>query len=200
MIAGAFIAASLQVVAQDGQAVADKDSSPFPRIAYDERAWKPLQSTQGGFVISFPGKPGFQAQTVQGLANPVVNNIHGLDIGVAFFAATYTEMPVPIAEGDKELINGALDAGRDNAVKGARGQIISEKSINLNGHHMGRDLVYSIDGGALVRTKSYLANNRLYQLMVISEDYRKSTAEDQKFYQGIINRFFDSFKLTQKTQ
>jgi hypothetical protein len=198
MMAAMLVAASMQVVAQDNRSGADEPPSSFPRIAYDERAWKAIQPTEGGFVVAFPGKPGFRTQTVGALIGDIVNHVYGLDIGVAFFAATYADMPVPIPTDDAERVNAAFDAGRDRMVEGARGRIISEQPIKLEGY-AGRDLLYVRGDGGLVHNRSFIVGNRLYQLNVISDDYRKSSAEDKKFFKEIINRFFDSFKLTQKT-
>lgn len=171
-------------------------SSPFPRIAYDERAWKAFESTAGGFTIAFPGKPGFETQTVQSALGPLVNHIHGLDIGVSFFAASFTDIPFPVALGDKELINRALDAGRDRALAGAGGKLINESPLTLDGYP-GRYMLYS-DSDGLTHSQSYLVGNCLYQLLVASDHYLDSPAEDQKFFKDLVNRFFTSFKLLRK--
>ena len=171
-------------------------SSPFPRIAYDERAWKPFESSDGGFTISFPGKPGFQTQPVQTALAPLVNHIHGLDIGVAFFAVAYADVPVSVSLTDRELINRALDAGRDRALAGTGDKLISEAPLTLDGY-TGRYVLSSHEGG-LTHSQSYVVGNRLYQLDVVSDDYRNSPAEDQKFFADLVKRFFNSFKLTRK--
>jgi hypothetical protein len=172
-------------------------SSPFPRIAYDERSWKPFESSDGGFVIAFPGKPGFQTHTGQSAAGPLAYQTHGLDIGVAFFIVSYTDIPVSLPLNEKELINRALDAGRDRALAGAGGKLITESPLTLDGYP-GRYLFYS-DANSLTHSHNYLVGKRLYQLLVISDDYRTGPAEDQKFFKDIVNRFFTSFKLTRKT-
>ena len=196
LVVGMMIAGlALPGFAQAGKA--EQQPPAFPRIAYDERAWKEFESTDGGFAIAFPGKPGFKTHTVQALAGPLVNHIYGLDIGVAFFAATYTDMPLPVPAGDKELINLALDAGRDRALSGTASQLISEEPISLDGY-IGRGSFYSSPDGSLTHNRNYIVGNRLYQLVVVSDDFRKSPAEDRKFFKGLINRFFASFKLTRK--
>ena len=193
-----LLAACVQAIAQAGQKSApEPPASPFPRIAYDARDWKPFESTEGGFVIAFPGKPGFQTRTVQAAAGPLVNQIYGLDIGVSVFVVSFTDMPFPVPSGNKELVNRALDAGRDRALAGARGKLISEVPLTLDGYP-GRNLLYS-DGDGLTHSRSYIVGNRLYQLLVVSDDYRNSSTEDQKFFKDLVNRFFTSFKLTRKT-
>ncbi|HEY9405298.1 MAG TPA: hypothetical protein VIQ24_21780 [Pyrinomonadaceae bacterium] len=190
MIAGS----ALPGFAQDGK---DEQPPVFPRIAYDERAWKEFESTDGGFVVAFPGKPGFKIHAVQTVAGQLMNHAHGLDIGVAFFAATYTDMPLPARAGDKELINRALDSGRDSVLSGTGGKLISEEPITFDGY-IGRNILYSSPNGSLTHNRDYVVGNRLYQLIVISDDYRKSPAEDRKFFKGLTDRFFASFKLTRK--
>ncbi|MCA1564192.1 MAG: hypothetical protein LC803_00770 [Acidobacteria bacterium] len=196
IVVGIMIAGlALTGFAQAGKA--EQEPPVFPRIAYDERAWKEFESTDGGFIVAFPGKPGFKVHTVQTRAGALANHTHGLDIGVAFFAASYADTPLPVPAGDKELINRALDAARDNALSGTGGQLISEEPINLDGY-IGRSFFYSSPNGSLTHNRSYVVGNRLYQLLIISDDYRKAPAEDRKFFKGLTDRFFASFKLTRK--
>lgn len=181
----------------DEQAALAQSPSPFPRIAYDERAWKPFESIDGGFTIAFPGKPTSHSQTVEANVGPLVNRIHGLDIGVAVFAVTFTDIPLPAPSNDRELINHALDAGRDRALARTGGKLISESPLTLDGY-IGRYVLYS-EPDSLTHTQSYFVGKRLYQIIVVSEDYRNSPAADQKFFKDLVNRFFTSFKLTRKT-
>jgi hypothetical protein len=194
-----LLAASVQGLAQ--QADKTEPGQPsllFPRIAYDERAWKPFVSTDGGFTIAFPGKPGLHTQTIPSEPSPLVNHMHGLDIGVSVFAASFTDLPPGVHLSNKKLINQALDAGRDSEVAGAGGKLISETPLMLDGY-TGRYILYS-DADGLTHSQSYIVGNRLYQLHVVSDDYRNSPAADQKFFKDLVNRFFTSFKLTRKAK
>lgn len=196
LVAGMLIAGSAHTgFAQAGKA--EPETPVFPRIAYDERAWKEFESTEGGFAVAFPGKPGLKVLTVEALAGPITNHVHGLDIGVAVFAVTYADMPFTVPTGDKEAINRAFDAGNARALSGAGGRIISEEPISLEGY-TGRAVFYHDRDGALTHNRSYIVGNRLYQLTVVSDDYRQSPAEDRRFFKGLIDRFFASFKLTRK--
>lgn len=181
----------------DEQAALAQSPPAFPRIAYDERAWKPFESTDGGFTVAFPGKPGFHTQTVEANAGPLANQFHGLDIGVAVFAVTFADIPLPAPSSDRELIDHALDAGRDRALARTGGKLISESPLTLDGY-IGRYILSSAPG-SLTHTQSYFVGKRLYQIIVVTDDYRNSPAEDQKFFKDLINRFFTSFKLTRKT-
>jgi hypothetical protein len=194
-----LIAASVQGLAQtgkDAQGAQEQAASPFPRIAYDERAWKPFESTEGGFTIAFPGKPGFQIQTVEAAIGNLFNKTYGLDIGVCFFAVSFADYPAPVPLHDKELINRSLDAGRDRALAGTGSKLISEAPLTLDGY-IGR-YVLSADGEGMTHNQSYVVGNRFYQVSVRTDDYRNSPAADQKFFKDLVNRFFTSFKLTRK--
>jgi hypothetical protein len=195
LLAGVIFALlALPAFAQAGKA---EQAPALPRVAYDVRAWKEFESAEGGFTVALPGKPGLTVHTVEALAGPLANHVHGLDIGVAVFAVTYTDMPFPVPAGDKEAINRAFDAGKARALAGAGGQLISEESISLEGY-MGRAVFYRDRDGALTHNRSYIVGNRLYQVMVVSDDYRQSPAEDRRFFKDLIDRFFASFKLTRK--
>jgi hypothetical protein len=195
LLVGVMLAGfALPAYAQAGKA---EQSHVLPRVAYDGRAWKEFESAEGGFAVAFPGKPGLTTHTVEALAGPLANYIHGLDIGVAVFAVTYTDMPFTVRPGDKESINRAFDAGNARALSGAGGQLISQEAISLEGY-MGRAVSYRDRDGALTHNRSYIVGNRLYQVMIVSDDYRQSPAEDRRFFKGLIDRFFASFKLTRK--
>lgn len=192
-----LLTVSVQGLAQQGESAQAQPDSPFPRIAYDERAWKPFESTEGGFIIAFPGKPGFTTQIAKAAKGELVNQVHGLDIGVSFFAISFSDIPSPVPSSDKKSVNRALDSGRDRAVAGAGGKLISEKPLTLDGY-TGRYMLYSGRDG-LSHSQCYFVGKRLYQLIVVTEDYRNSPAADQKFFEDIVNRFFTSFKLTRKS-
>ncbi len=195
LLAGVIFAVlALPAFAQAGKV---EQAPALPRVAYDERAWKEFESAEGGFAVAFPGKPGLIIHTVEALSGPLANHVHGLEIGVAVFAVTYTDMPFPVPAGDKAAINRAFDAGNARALSGAGGRLISEEPISLEGY-TGRAVFYSDRDGALTHNRSYIVGNRLYQLMVLSDDYRQSPAEDRRFFKGLIDRFFASFKLTRK--
>lgn len=195
-----LLAASVQGLAQKRQSAPPTQPQPsesLPRIAYDERAWKPFESTEGRFSVAFPGKPGLKTEVVETSIGKLVNRIHGLEIGVALFAVSYTDFPPPLPTSDKEFINRLFEAGQAQVLAGTGDKLISETPLTLDGHP-GRYYLSSSDT-SLQHSQSYLVGNRLYQLNVISDDYRNSPAEDQKFFQDLVKRFFTSFKLTTKS-
>jgi hypothetical protein len=74
-----------------------------------------------------------------------------------------------------------LDRARDDAVKAADATLVSEKKIKL-GDVPGRDLVLQLpDNKGFVRSRLYLAKNRLFQVVVTGDRQQVTGPEADKY-------------------
>jgi len=108
--------------------------------------------------------------------------------GEAAYLVTYSDFP-------SELIlrtdpNQLFDSGRDEALKRAKGTLVSERSVNLNGFP-GRDLKIEAPQGLVIYNRIYLVNQRMYQIIVVSPEAKA------KFLTKSIEGYLSSFKLLQ---
>lgn len=148
--------------------------------------WKQFSSDQGKFSVYLPGEPKEQSQTVSTPVGPLTLHMYLVEqgVGTAYVAAyaDYDEKLVQLTS--KETL---LDGARDGQVKSVRGKLVSEKRIFLSGHP-GRELKIQVTDKLYLRSRLYLVENRLYQVLVVT-------------HKGAIdgpdaNRVLGSFKLT----
>lgn len=144
-------------------------------------------STEGNFSINFPGTPKVESEPVK--------TVVGTVIMYSFSYAPSTDKAFLIAYGDyamkapnrpesyKLLKN--VQSGQMDSFKMSKA---SQEKKNLYKKHAG--FFYKADDKkTYVASQSYLVENRLYQIMILSEKPIKI---------GEINSFIKSFKLLEK--
>lgn len=127
-------------------------------------AWIDLASEQGGFKLLLPSKPTEQVMPIPSATGSLDVHIYvslGQE-GIAYIAS-YTDLPS--APGDQSQIIKALDDVRNGQLKNAKGKLLSETSISLDGHP-GRELKIETAVGPTV-VRIYLVNRRLYQILAV---------------------------------
>jgi hypothetical protein len=142
-------------------------------------------SPEGKYQIAFPGAPKHTVQTTKtelGELKVFISTFVGKDGTV--FLLSYTDMPAKAvrAENHATLFEGVKE------IKGSKGEIVSEKSLEFGAEKLpGRELIVD-KGKQRIRFRAILRENRLYQLAVIG------TAE------GVAAKgadaFFDSLEIT----
>lgn len=144
--------------------------------------WKLFSPAGGNFKVLLPSEPvrqdsktnkqevGFESVTYRIVT--AMSNIAGMAVG-------YADQPRDAnVETDPAKI---LDKIRDKSVLDLRGSLMSEKPIKL-GNYSGRELRISVAAGFTVRERIYLANNRLYSLMVIAGASGIESREAETFF------------------
>ncbi|MBI4658120.1 MAG: hypothetical protein HY735_04585 [Verrucomicrobia bacterium] len=146
--------------------------------------WKPFSPPGGNFSVTMPPNPivetpktstGFEAKTYRIVS--AMSNLAGL-------AVSYSDQP-PTASFQKDAKK-VLDSVKKQAVSDLRGELISEKAISHKGYP-GIEFQASVKGGFTVRQRIFLANRRLYSLMVIAGSRGLESPEAKTF--------FDSFQI-----
>jgi hypothetical protein len=156
-------------------------NAAVPVIPADVVHLQEFTSAEGRFKVLMPGAP-------QQRPSPQGGTIYGWEGEGCFFAVAVEDLPIPPDE-PPGVIEKRLDGSRDTSVKKVNGKILSERRIQLQGKHPGREVVASLpDTGRVLRSRFYLVGSRAYLLTVIGEDrdIRSPTA----------NRFFESLTLT----
>lgn len=146
--------------------------------------WKLFSSSVGKFSILMPGTPIERRQPQSGEVQSMSYSVERE--GEAAYLVTYSDFP-------SELIlrtdpNQLFDGGRDEALKRAKGTLISERSVNLNGFP-GRDLKIEAPQGLIIHNRIYLVNQRMYQIIVVSPGTKA------RFLTKSIEGYLSSFKL-----
>jgi len=163
-----------------GLAAGCGERDPKNALAY----WKPFSPPDGNFSVTMPPNPikdepktstGFESKTYRIVS--AMSNLAGL-------AVSYSDQP-PNAAVLKDP-NKILDAVQKQALSDLRGELISEKPIKHK-NYPGREFLASVKGGFTVRQRIFLANKRMYSLMVIAGSKGLESPEAKTF--------FDSFQI-----
>ena len=152
--------------------------------------WREFSSEQGAFPVVFPGKPEEKKETV----NTAVGDI-GLTIFIAVLGETmvcfvsYSDYPAEILRvSDTRQL---LANSRDGIMRAQNARLLREHQIALGGNP-GLEFIaeITVDGHeALLKARSYLVGNRLYQAHAIALDGQEALPD--------IDRFLKSFRLRQ---
>lgn len=132
---------------------------------------EPFVSEAGNYRVSIPGKPQVSTQS-QGTANvPLTMNVAAFDSPEQVsYTVTYTEFPAQLIQ------NARLDAMLDKSVQSmlqAGGWTARDsKTIQLDGKHPGRDVVFDVSSPQLQEkvlghARIYIIGNRLYQILAL---------------------------------
>ncbi len=149
--------------------------------------WKEFRSAEGSFSVMMPGTPEEQAQTIDTLAGAVDAYLFVLADEDAAYLVSYSDYPnIVVQQSNSDDI---LDGVRDGEAANVRGLLLSEQIISLD-DYPGRELkIDTLDGKVTIRSRIYLVNNRLYQVVVvIPKDHPTSDKN--------IDKFLESFTLT----
>lgn len=155
--------------------------------------WISITSKDDGYKIAFPSQPEKEKQNVPSEVGELTMNMLIYDASekedenlVYLFNSTVYPDSLFI-NGGESLAKGILDGATKGAAKNVKGNILSEKTITINGHD-GRECKIDFqDGAAIIVMHAYLVKNKMYVLEVIT--YTKNA--DNKS----MKKFFDSFEL-----
>jgi hypothetical protein len=157
-------------------------------LAADTADFKPFTPKDGGFTITFPGKPEQSTSTT-------TTELGGVELHQFLvkrpkekesFVLIYCDLPAEwIKDADAEKL---LDRSRDGGVESIHGKLAKENKIKLEGNP-GRELAVDAFGGTRL-WRLYLLKGRLYQLLVTAESGRPSASSAKTF--------FDSFNLAKE--
>lgn len=147
--------------------------------------WKEFESAQGGFAVLMPGTPTEQRQTAKTASGSIDAHMFVVDHGDVAYMVAYSDYPnTMIQERTPKLI---LDGARDGAVANAKGRLLNESSVSMNGHP-GREVhVEPVGGKVTITARIFLVGRRLYQVMVLMPKEKASSKD--------VNKFLDSFRI-----
>lgn len=150
--------------------------------------WRELAVSDGGFSILMRGAPVYTPQQFDTPAGRISAHMYHSDRPDAYFAIGYVDYPLAlvVSSGPETILAGPQQAW----MKRIEGKVTSTQPLKLAGKHPG--VQFTVEGrykdrDALLEGRLYLVDQRLYQLIAISHKGELS--------QGVVNRYFDSFKL-----
>ncbi|MCI0700756.1 MAG: hypothetical protein L0241_06720 [Planctomycetia bacterium] len=156
--------------------------------AEDKPEWKAFKPKGGRCSIEAPGK--LVTQPVQEFKQGDVKiKLHMFilesDDGKTAYGLGYADFPV---NPDADLADKVLRGAQDGAMKGVKGKLVTSRDLKL-GKYPGREFTLTLPDKNQYRSRIYLVEGRLYQVIVVgSKDFVASLEA---------RTFLYSFELTE---
>ncbi|MCV3212194.1 hypothetical protein OGM63_01405 [Plectonema radiosum NIES-515] len=151
--------------------------------------WKLFTAPDGRFTILMPGMPKRVTQTQKTFMGEINLEVflgqppkQEVAYVVAFndFPHSYGQMT-----SSQEILNNA----QEMALKTTQSNLIGARDIRSSNGHPGKEIKYINSGGKITLNRMYLAEGRLYQVMVIT------TKKQQKYLAKSIRGYLNSFNV-----
>jgi hypothetical protein len=147
-----------------------------------------FKSEAGKFTVMAPAVLLEETQTLETQAGKIDLHVFSTQSDDIGYFVSYCDYPQEIVQrGNPETM---LDGSRDGALSNAKGTLVSETKITLEGHP-GRELLMEAKDesgrSATIKGRLFMVKNRLYQVMVVAPKARESG--------DVMDRFIKSFKL-----
>lgn len=158
-------------------------------------SWYTVDSKEGKFKITFPGKPEQSQKPANTPAGPIKVNLFTYnadrsDDGNKLYLLMYSDYPEAVISStkSKSVVDTFFKNAIDGAINNIHGKIISIESSPIN-KYPGRFVKASFaEGKAMMDVHFYLVKNRFYMLEVGYQKKELNAASEK--------RFFSSFQLT----
>ncbi|MEH2316216.1 hypothetical protein [Nostoc sp.] len=154
--------------------------------------WKLFTAPDGRFTILMPGSPNRNTQsqkTYMGKINLEIFVAQPPKQQVAYLVA-YNDFPYSYGQmADPQAV---LNNARDMALKTTKSHLISQRNIRSSNNHPGKEIEYINSGGKITKSRMYVAEGRLYQVMAIT------TKKQQKTLAKTITGYLNSFHVVLK--
>jgi hypothetical protein len=152
--------------------------------------WVPFRSPEGGFVLTMPGEPREQIRPLQTVNGRI--DLHSFATqptgGTRAYLVSYENQSTVAASKPAQLmLAGCVNAFKKLAESG--GELLTCRSCSLQGFP-GREVAMINAKGTFMIDRMFVANRRLYQVMVVAPGERASDDDERKF--------LDSFRIVQK--
>lgn len=154
--------------------------------------WKLFTAPDGRFSILMPGNPNRNTEYQKTYMGEITLEIFAIQPPkqqVAYLVA-YNDFPYSYGQiTDPQVV---LNNARDMALKTTKSNLISQRNIRSSNNHPGKEIEYINSGGKITKSRMYVAEGRLYQVMVIT------TKKQQKTLAKTITGYLNSFHVVLK--
>jgi hypothetical protein len=149
--------------------------------------WKLFTAPDGRFTVLMPGMPKRESQTQKTYMGEIDLEIFSAQPPkqeVAYLVI-YNEFPHSYGQmtNPQEILNNV----QEMALKTTKSNLISQRNIRSSNGHPGKEFAYINVGGKITRSRIYIAEGRLYQVMAITS--RKQQQNLARTITGYLNSF-----------
>jgi len=168
-------------------------SSKKPIVAQPvQPQWKPFTSPDGRFTVLMPGMPKKESQTQKTYMGEIDLQIFAAQPPKQEVAYLVVYNDFPHSYGQMTNPQEILNNVQEMALKTTQSNLISHRNIRSSNGHPGKEFAYINVGGKITRTRIYLAEGRLYQVMAIT------SKKQQKNLAKTITGYLNSFQIVLK--
>lgn len=141
-------------------------------------AWREFSSVEGNFAVMMPGTPAYEKKDTATAVGPIDMHMFTLNIKRdAAYIVMYSDYPEIVTKAPPDRI---LDGGRDGAVANAKGKLIGEQNLTLDGFP-GREIAIEVPGKGLMKVRAFLVRQRLFQVMAAGTKERIDHEDTAKY-------------------
>lgn len=148
-------------------------------------AMEDFSSEVGQFTISTPAPFEETQQSVETPVGPINIYTFTAEKDESAYVVAFSDYPPQLVEqSEPELL---LNSSRDGAIDNLGGTLVSEEAIDIEGNP-GRSLIISTGADtpepAIINSRIYLVDNRLYQILVVSPEDKDLQATSETFLES----------------
>jgi len=154
--------------------------------------WKLFTAPDGRFTILMPGNPNRNTQYQKTYMGKITLKIFVAQPPKQQVAYVVAYNDFPYSYGEMADPQAVLNNARDMALKTTKSHLISQGNIRSSNNHPGKEIEYINSGGKITRSRMYVAEGRLYQVMAIT------TKKQQKTLAKTITGYLNSFHIVLK--
>lgn len=136
--------------------------------------WKLYTAPDGRFTILMPGRPNRNTEYQKTYMGEITLEIFAAQPPKQEVAYIVVYNDFPYSYGKITDPQAVLNNARDMALKTTKSNLISQRNIRSYNNHPGKEIEYINSGGKITKSRMYVAEGRLYQVMAITT----KTAED----------------------
>lgn len=166
--------------------------TPTNRVNAEEAAkyrWRVFTPADGSFSVLMPGEPKATSQSQKTFMGEINLNLFIAQPPKQEVAYIVAYNDFPNSYGKMADPQEVLTNAQEMALKTTQGKIISQRAIQSNNGHPGRELEYVNPGGKITKNRMFFAQGRLYQIMVIT------TPRQKRFLGKSIPGYLNSFQI-----
>ena len=155
-----------------------------PSILIAQSIWKPFSSQEGRFKVLLPGTPTQEKKNTKTKYGTFPTTIFSVvREEEAGYLVSYLDFPqnINLTARNRDQYLSAIATG---FAQGAGGRLVSQQNIRL-GNLSGKEVRLQFEQGVIGKGRLFLANKRLYTVIVITDKEKNLT----KSIQGYLNSF-----------
>jgi hypothetical protein len=164
---------------------------PAPKRELIEKLWSNFSSAEGGFSVLLPDEPVKEQKILSSDMGEIPYVSFTATTGIGEYMAAYSDYPFSMKEQETSKL--VFQGAQDKVIASRSLKLISQRSLTVDGYPA-QQFTASGDG-FIINNRMVAVDQRFYQVVAVTTDYRKLSPDLIRFYEKTLNDFLDSFKI-----